>query len=407
MMRNPAVLVVGGGPAGSVTAGLLSRRGHDVLLVDRSTFPRPKPCGECLNPGAVQLLRELGLLDAVEALSPARLEGWWIRTGPEVEAGGGFGDGSRYGLALRRSDLDATLLQWARVGGTQVIEDFQVTRVDTEGEENRPRVSFRDAEGRKGDCRPAYVIGADGLRSVVARSSGLVRRRPGTRKLSLTCHVIGEGPDPSRGHLYLTPRGVLGMAPLSSDGGCWNLSVVVDARKEGRRIAANPAAFHREFGGSVGVPWVSPPKTVAGPWASGPFDWPVRQANRGRIVLVGDAAGYYDPLTGQGIYRALRSAVMAEEAVDRALRSEFDWERHLERYGRAWARETTPSRRVQHGIEYIVRRQRLLRPLLKRAGRSEGSLTGLLRVTGDLARPRTLLRPAAWMPLVRGGTTRG
>src|SRR6185503_2280361 len=103
------------------------------------------------------------------------------------------------------------------------------------------------------------------------------------------------------------------------DGRRWNATVVVDADREGRAVAGDPARFALErIAETLGGSWRG--RRVDGPWASGPFDWPTRRTVADGVVLVGDAAGYYDPLTGQGIYRALRSAELAARAIDSALR---------------------------------------------------------------------------------------
>ena len=101
------VVVVGGGPGGSVTALLLARLGLDVLLVDRARFPRPKACGDCLSAGATALLARLGLLDRVDGAGAVRLDGWTITSPGGNAATGRFGPHSA--LALERRHLDAAL----------------------------------------------------------------------------------------------------------------------------------------------------------------------------------------------------------------------------------------------------------------------------------------------------------
>src|SRR5262245_21690846 len=108
-------VVVGAGPAGSVTALLLARAGFDVVLLDRQTFPRAKPCGDCLSPQANLLLAELGLLPTIRNEQPASLEGWRIMapSGNSFEAR--FSDCAEdprvhHGLSLARERFDFLLL---------------------------------------------------------------------------------------------------------------------------------------------------------------------------------------------------------------------------------------------------------------------------------------------------------
>jgi flavin-dependent dehydrogenase len=130
-----------------------------------------------------------------------------------------------------------------------------------------------------------------------------------------------------------------------------------------------------------------------GPWASGPFDWPSTPVPAHGVVLVGDAAGYYDPLTGQGIGRALMSAELAAPVVDTALRRGRTDGEALEPYARLFRRRFRPGRRVQRVVEAVVSRSWLRDPVVERLGRAPALLDALLRVTGDARPVRSLLRP--------------
>ncbi len=110
------VVIAGGGPAGSALAIRLARLGHDVLVLDRDAFPRAKPCGECLSPAAIRELDLLGVLPAVMGLPHGRLAGWRIAA-PSGSAFSGDFPAETHGLAMRRSLLDAALLDEARSGG--------------------------------------------------------------------------------------------------------------------------------------------------------------------------------------------------------------------------------------------------------------------------------------------------
>ena len=109
MKYDADVIIAGAGPAGSLTALLLARAGVRVLLLDRSRFPRAKPCGDCLSAETGALLSRMGLLSAVTALPHARLDGWRIFA-PD---GGHFAASFRrvQALAVERIHLDHTLAQ--------------------------------------------------------------------------------------------------------------------------------------------------------------------------------------------------------------------------------------------------------------------------------------------------------
>ncbi len=112
------------------------------------------------------------------------------------------------------------------------------------------------------------------------------------------------------------------------------------------------------------------------------------------MVLVGDAAGYFDPFTGQGVYRAVRTAELAAAAVDRAL-SFASWT-PLRAYHRRWTGEVRWGKRVQRGVEAVMARPGV-RDIVLRRLRASGGLSAVIRVTGDAAAPTTLLRPSVWI----------
>jgi len=385
----PEVLVVGGGPAGSTVAGLLARRGRRVLLVDRATFPRTKPCGECLNPGAVAALDRLGLRGTVESLDPARLSGWSVG-GRWGSAEADFGPGI-HGLGVARNRLDAALLDEARQRGVHILEGVRLESVDATPEDARsgPRVRLRVGD-EVHELRPRVVVGADGLRSRVARSLGLVASGPRSRggRISLTVRVRWEGGAPGwprlRGRLRVRDGVTVGLAPVRAgdvgEPGEGNLSVVVQATRHGARAGADPLGLVREE-----LRRALPEerlRIVDGPWTSGSFRRPVRRCWAPGVVLVGDAAGYFDPFTGQGIYRALRSAELAAPAVDAALADAERSDALLAGYGRRWAEEVTPGRRIQRVVDAVMQRPWLREPSLTLLG--PRSLASIIRITGDL-----------------------
>ena len=159
--HDAQVLVVGGGPAGSTAAFFLARAGCDVLLIDRSAFPRDKPCSEYLSPQASRLLDEMGVLDSLEAGPSDQLTGMRVHAPDGTTFEGSFSAPSKfrpyrnYGLAIRRPLLDTTLLLRAEQaglitytpGGRRTPSTFELVRPD-EGAGGWAKLPRRDVHDR-------------------------------------------------------------------------------------------------------------------------------------------------------------------------------------------------------------------------------------------------------------------
>jgi 2-polyprenyl-6-methoxyphenol hydroxylase-like FAD-dependent oxidoreductase len=393
--RGTHAIVVGAGPGGSVTALLLARLGLDVVLLDRTAFPRPKPCGDCLSAAATGLLERLGLLDRVRAAGASSLARWDI-----IAPGGTVATGrlpGRPALALERRILDAVLLDAARDAGARFTR-AAVTDLVWDG---RGRVTGVTARAGDRELRlfGRLVVGADGLRSVVARRLGLLRRRPRLRKVSLTAHVP-VSPTLAHGEMHVLDGGCIGIARA---GPLHNVTLVVAGRHGESLRAMGPDAFFQEWVGRA--PAVARRLDSQSPTellASGPFDWPMRAPVAHGAALVGDAAGYYDPFTGQGIYQAMAAAEGLVASVGPALRADAPasrMDRALATYSRRKERLTRPARRIQRVVEAVVSRPSVADAVLSRLG-ATAAMDRLLEVTGDLRRPSSLLSAAVISSLV-------
>ena len=402
------VIVVGGGPAGAAAAITLARGGVDVLLLDRYAFPRAKPCGDCLSPGATPVLARLGALRAVRAADPAELEGWRLRSPGGALLEMPFPAGVR-ALALDRAALDAVLLERARGAGARVRTGARVTDVIGAAERGVAGVRARADDGSGGDIRARFVIGADGLRSTVGARLDASRPPPRLRKLSFTSHVpvAAPGPRPSAfGELRLGRGLCLGMAPVrrqSQRAAAWNVTVVFHAGRWGRpgraaRSGYLRAAVEELAGEGVRFDWSG----AAEPLASGAFDRPADAVSGPGWALVGDAAGYYDPFTGQGIYQALAGGEALGTLLVDALRGGAVDPLRVPGWAAYHARLTRGPRRLQRAIEAVVSRPALCDFVFDLLADSRGLTAALGAVTGDLRPTSSLARPALLLETLKG-----
>ncbi len=404
MSRTSAeITIVGAGPSGAAAALALARQGRDVLILERAEFPRDKPCGDCVNPGAVAELTRLGVADRLRrALAPHTLDGWRVeapdgRTFQSVFGQAANGSPLR-GWAVRRRDFDAALLREAERAGATVRFDIRVFDVCLQ---HGRVVGVLGHEGTQiREFRSKMVVGADGLRSVVRRRLGLARRTPRLRKVAVVAHLANGKAAGSYGELRVRGGRTCGYAPLGMGA---NVSLVIPQEEAGE-IASS--AYEFMIGSLAEFPDVLDRVRRSGlerkVMVTGPFDHPVRRPWAPGVLLVGDAAGYYDPFTGQGIYQALRSASLAVEAIEGCERDPAKEVEEFSRYERVLGRELAPKRALQRVIEAATNRPAVLSRFVRGLAGGEAVARRLLRATGDVAHPATLLDPVLWARLAYG-----
>lgn len=399
-MRHPAdeVLVVGGGPAGSFTAWALADSGVRVRLVDRARFPRDKPCSEYLSPEASRLLDAMGVLQIVEAAGAARLAGMRVRapSGETMQgdfaARHGFTAYRDHGLALRRPILDTILLARARAAGVRVDEGVQVVDVLRDARGAVTGAISRAESGARVEHRARLVIGADGLCSVIAARLSLARRARLPRRIAIVAHYAGVRDMAAYGEMHVAADGYLGLAPVG--GGLTNVAVVVPASAMRRwpgsptsllehRIARDPAIAVRFSGARRETPVR----------ATGPFASRTRRAWAPGAALVGDAADFYDPFTGEGMFAAMRGAEMLAPFVRAALEAPSERRAHdaLASYEAARREAFTGKWHVERLIALAVGAPLLLNGAVRAMRRRKSLADLLVGVTGDFVPPSAVL----------------
>src|SRR5437868_325139 len=301
-MRAWDVAIVGGGPAGAATAAFAARAGLRVILVDRARFPRDKACAEYLSPEAARDLDALGVLGRIEAAGAARLHGFRLISDDGADVCGRFANTPftpyrPYGYALPRRILDAIVLDAARAAGAEVREGTALEHLVIEDGRVRGLVA-RDAAGTA-TIRARAVVGADGLHSRVARELGLARRR-GPARLALVAHLEGTRDMRDVGEMFANDGWYVGVAPVGN--GLVNFAMVVP-QKDAPAMAGDAEAFF--LGRLRSVPELrrrlEGARVVREVMVTGPFARRATASVADGALLVGDAADFYDPFTGEGI----------------------------------------------------------------------------------------------------------
>lgn len=328
------VAIIGAGPAGATCAYYLARQGRSVLLLERAVFPRDKICGDAVVPRAQKHLERMGLLPALldqGAAQPAYVGGFITPRGTQV-VGDSQGRTVRTVLAIRRRILDESVARAAERAGAVLREGQAVTSMQRD--DRNERWSIFCADGASHSAR--MLVAADGANSQTARRLGLVRQRP-----RAVCSRAYIAPKTHRfemdGVCFYENDLLPGYAAVFRETEeelnfcCYILpggpTLPRDLRRMHTRFLESDPRFRSLVGSNVEVERMrSAPLRLGG----------IRKSYAAGLLVVGDAAGHIDPLTGEGIQYGMDAAEIAAETIEEALAANDLSQRFLKRYHRRW-----------------------------------------------------------------------
>jgi len=381
----PEVLIAGGGPAGATAARRLARAGVRVLLVDRAHFPRNKPCGGAISMRALR--RFPYLADALSGIDTHRISRL------HLESPGGshvlLTSDRPAALMIRRVAFDHLLLTLAREAGAEIVEDAEIAGVEETGQ----HVALRARDGRRFEA--PYLIAADGVNSVIARRLGLNRGWPAARvaldMMEETPTVALKSLDPATLWVAYGYCGSEGYAYVFPKAAHVNVGIGYVLEYFRSAIDAHPFDLQRTFVDALNARGV-----LAGPSSRAhftpfliPIGGPLARTVTDRVLLAGDAGGFVNGITAEGIYYAMVSGDLAAQALASGQPT---------RYERLWRREIGGELRDA----VLVQRHLLTSPeridaLVRAAAREKEIAAELIRyamgeVSYQQARRKLLLR---------------
>ncbi len=318
-------IVVGGGPAGAAAGWALARRGINVAIVERAIFPREKVCGDFVEPAGLRLLEAMGCTAALGLDQRMPITRNRVYFGPRMPYAGEipYYDGAHgmppHGYIIPRDQLDTVLLANAEAKGAKVFRATAAKNLRREDGQMILTVAQGDSVR---EISAPMVVGADGVQSVVARHAGL--GRSDRRHIGVSQRVYIEDIDVEPGEAciwfdedhypgygWMFPmsggRANMGVGLLSETCDRFGMSVQQCFREAVDRLrirhpgCANARLASKPLGGAVHM-----------------YGGITRNHFAGG-VLVGDAGGFVDPMTGEGITQGMESSIIASRTVAEAL----------------------------------------------------------------------------------------
>jgi len=352
------VVIIGAGPAGAMAACSLGDRGLRVLLVDRQSFPRKKVCGGCLSAAAVQLLAQSGIDSNIKSLGAEPVNRMDLRCGSA-----GFGFDLPPGLAITRAALDSALSEAAVQRGATFLDSVSASLGDVSPKGDTRTVCFTDRGQNLGTVASPVVIVASGLnRSCLPGNNEFEQHmtRHSRMGLGTTIDCQDDNYPPGQIHMAIGIGGYVGLARVED--GKLNVAAALDASY--LRSCGDSSQATGRLLDQCGYPDVEQLATAH--WqGTAPLTTRILRPVGQRVFILGDAAGYVEPFTGEGMTWALATGAAIAPLAQRAQSSwntsiEQEW---LDLYRRLIQRR----QRSCKTLAWLLRRPRLTRLTLRAA----------------------------------------
>ena len=376
-MQMADVAVVGGGPSGASAAITLAKLGYAVLLVDRAVFPRDKLCGDFINPVNWPVLQELNVSQEVLRREHAEVREFRLTSagGAEAVALLPLSGTQQFGLGLRRYYLDHVLIERAKGEGASVVEGARIKQLCKNAD---GWVLEFERGGEVVSQRSKIVVGADGRNSWVARRLGVAGvERSRRESVGFAIQLKKMGGIEGRIEIHQIPGGYAGL--LRVDPQTVNLCFTIQRSRLKqsvsfetlRNLQLNENPFLRDE--------LADAEACCELRSISPVYFSPRKCFGDGFLLVGDAARVTEPVTGEGIYLALRSGQLAGEAIDCALRRKDTSANRLSRYQWACREEFRKRFRLNYLARVLAHRPSLLSTLIRFSAKRASLLTSLVQ----------------------------
>ena len=368
----------------------VARAGRSVVVLERAPRWRWRACGVFASPAAMSALRSLGIPESELARVAQPVSAMEVVSGRGARFAltyGGSGRLTDSAVGFDRAALDPLLLDLAATAGASVREGATAERFRFEP--NRARVDVTAAEPF--DVVARVVVGADGLRSRVAAAAAVVRRPPLGPRAALTFHVP-ETVERRDARMQVFDDGYVGLAPVP--GGRVNVGIVLGRSWFARLRRAGGLAVARAILASAPDPEdaaLAGRESLDRVAGVTPLGQAVSRRAGDSWLLVGDAAGFLDPFTGEGIHRAIESATLAAEAILDLLAGRSGG--GLETYELAMRARFGTKDTVSRIVQGFLGRPALFEYAARRLGARSGVRETMGLVIGDLEPARRVLDP--------------